>query len=573
MAIHATTVIALLLITTQSVLSYKITKLNPLVKTHSGLVRGFKEDVFGLTVDTFLGIPYAEPPVGKLRFMRPVPVKPWLREFRALFLPPSCVQPSVYFNRIINITGDERSEDCLYLNVWAPAPESWGPKDQLKAVMVFFHGGAFFFGSTNWHFYDGSRLAALGDVVIVTVNYRLGPLGFMNAKGRLGKPLGNQGLHDQHLAMLWVKQNIRYFGGDENTVTLFGQSAGSISIGYHLVSPSSKGLFRRAIMQSGSPYWTVGQMEKEDSFTKAAVKLRCVDRGAEEVTDFDSALSCLQEKNASDILSALQSRNGRVQLTYHPSHGDDLVPKDVPDAIRGGFVNDVDLLVGVVRDEGSVFIEYYMSPVLDFTDVSRMQKGTMDVYFMLLFRFLHQKNVQEIRDFYLETATEEPSSFLKNTSNAMGDFAFLCPLQFFAEDFARRNNSVYFYEFAHRPSYSWNAEWAGVTHFEEIPFMFGYALDNELFNITQEERALALFMMYTWTHFAKTGQVPDINGKRWPPFSASKPSYVELNLPDSQIKSPVSNGRCEFWRSRLNGENRTTTKTTTTTTTTTTAPD
>ncbi|KAH8023268.1 hypothetical protein HPB51_011711 [Rhipicephalus microplus] len=497
--------------------AYKLMKHDPMVKTQSGLIRGFKEDVFGLPIDVFLGIPFAEPPVGSLRFMRPVPVKPWHREYKAMFLPPSCIQPSVYFNQIINITGDERSEDCLYLNIWAPARET---KEQRKAVMVFFHGGAFFFGSTNWHFYDGSRLAALGDVLVVSVNYRLGPFGFMTARNS-PVSMGNQGLHDQHLAMLW------------------------------------QGLFKRAIMQSGSPYWTIGKMENEDSFTKAAVKLNCVDRGVEEVTDFDSVLGCLQNKNATDILNALESRNGRVRLTYHPDHGDDLIPEDVPKAIRSGFANDVDLLIGAVKDEGSVFIEYYMSPVLDFMDWSKIQKGTMEVYFMLLFRFLHEKNVNQIRDFYLESATEDPSSFLKNSSNAMGDFAFLCPLMYFAEDYARRNNSVYFYEFAHRPSYSWNAPWAGVAHFEEIPFVFGFTLDNDLFNITQEERALTLFMMYMWTHFAKTGQVPPINGKTWPQFSASNPSYAELNLPESEIKSPVSDHRCEFWRSRFCGQYKT----------------
>lgn len=559
MSIHAAIVIVLLFVTNEPLSSaYKLTKNDPVVKTQSGLIRGFKEEVFGVPVEIFLGIPYAEPPVGSLRFMRPVPVKPWYREQKAMFLPPSCVQPSVYFNNFINITGDERSEDCLYLNIWAPARETFESKEQVKAVMVFFHGGAFFFGSTNWHFYDGSKLAALGDVLVVTVNYRLGPFGFMNARDP-PISMGNQGLHDQNLAMRWVKQNIRYFGGNDDLITLFGQSAGAISIGYHLVSPSSKGLFKRAIMQSGSPYWTIGKMENEDSFTKAAMKLNCVDRGVEKVTDFDSVLGCLQKKNASDILKALESRNGRVRLTYHPDHGDDLIPEEVSKAIRSGFANDVDLLIGAVKDEGSVFIEYYMSPVLDFMDVSQIQKGTMDVYFMLLFRFLHEKNVHQIREFYLESATEEPSSFLRNSSNAMGDFAFLCPLMYFAEDYARRNNSVYFYEFAHRPSYSWNAPWAGVAHFDELPFVFGYTLDNDLFNITQEERAFTLFLMYTWTHFAKTGQVPPINGKTWPRFSASDPSYAELNLPESDIKSPVSDQRCEFWRSRFCGQNKTTT--------------
>lgn len=531
--------------------AYKITKYDPLVKTKSGLVRGYRQDVFGRSIDAFLGVPFAEPPVGVLRFKPPVPTKPWFREFRALFLPPSCIQPSVYFNKVINITGEERSEDCLYLNVWAPSPDSTGVTEGPKAVMLFFHGGAFFFGSSNWYFYDGSNLAALGDVVVVTANYRLGPFGFMNA-GTANSP-GNQGLYDQNLAMRWVRDNIRYFGGDEEQVTLFGQSAGAISIGYHLASPLSKGLFKRVIMQSGSPYWTVGNsvLDDTDRFTKAAVKLNCAKRGMEVTVNFESVLKCLQEKNATEILSALETRSGRVQLTYHPGHGDELVPEEISKAIRKGFANDADLLIGSVKDEGSVFIEYYLSTVMDFMNIHNIQKGSLEVYFMLLFRFLHQPKVQEIRDFYLENTSNDPKSFLGRASTAMGDFAFLCPLMYFAEDYAKRNNSVYFYEFAHRPSYSWNAEWAGVAHFEEIPFVFGYTLNNDMFNITQEERDFTLFVMYTWTHFAKTGKVPEVNGKTWPEFKASDPSYAELNVPTSHIKSPLSEERCEFWRSRI----------------------
>ncbi|CAG2119146.1 unnamed protein product, partial [Medioppia subpectinata] len=210
------------------------------VKTTSGVVRGRTLHVLNKTVDQFVNIPYAEPPIGNLRFAPPVPLK----------------QP---INYVINDTKRGKSciqvkgrtavsEDCLVLNIWTPnAGNNNTNKSQLKPVMFWIHGGALLYGSINM--YNGSFLAT-HDVIFVAANYRLGQLGFLYGD-REDAP-GNVGFYDQLLALKWVRENIHSFGGDRDEITILGESAGSWSVSAHILSPLSKGLFKRAIMQSGS---------------------------------------------------------------------------------------------------------------------------------------------------------------------------------------------------------------------------------------------------------------------------------------------------------------------------------
>ena len=203
----------------------------PVVKTRTGAVRG--------TVDgnlrVFLGIPYAAPPVGNLRWQPPEAHASWTDTLDASRAGNSCTQLSFRHG------GPEGSEDCLYLNIYSPV--SGGTR---LPVMVWIHGGTFIAGTGSS--YDGSKLAAKGKLVVVTINYRLGPFGFLASRSldSPGRPSGNYGLLDQQAALRWVKENIAAFGGDPNKVTVAGESAGAISIGLHLVSPAAAGLFERA---------------------------------------------------------------------------------------------------------------------------------------------------------------------------------------------------------------------------------------------------------------------------------------------------------------------------------------
>ncbi|ESO82687.1 hypothetical protein LOTGIDRAFT_108735, partial [Lottia gigantea] len=234
------------------------------VSSNVGTIKGDSESVTyaGRTsvIYKFLGIPYAVPPTGDLRFSRPVKQPRFNQPFSALQYGSSCTQNSPVQNQ---------SEDCLYLNVFSPNVDIVAR----LPVMVFIHGGGFVFGSSNQ--YGGGRLAAYGQIVLVTINYRLGPLGFLNVNDKnLVQP--NNGLMDQHMAIKWVHDNIESFGGDRSKVTVFGESAGSASAIFQTLYPPNDGLFHRVIAQSGtaSDIWALSQDPKLMA-RRLAIEIKC----------------------------------------------------------------------------------------------------------------------------------------------------------------------------------------------------------------------------------------------------------------------------------------------------------
>ncbi|KFM71196.1 Cholinesterase, partial [Stegodyphus mimosarum] len=220
--------------------------LDQVVKTKNGLVRGTTVQFENIQIQAFFGVPFAEPPVGELRFRKPRPVKEWSGVRDATKMSPACIQFSFYPFPWYDFK-DDKSEDCLYLNIWLLAKTRASDR---KAVMFWIYGGGFTVGSITKPEYDGRLLTFAGDVIVVTVNYRMASLGFLYS-GSDEAP-GNVGMYDQLMAMQWVNENIKYFGGDPKRVTLFGQSAGSIAISLWCISPLTKGLFHRVIMESGS---------------------------------------------------------------------------------------------------------------------------------------------------------------------------------------------------------------------------------------------------------------------------------------------------------------------------------
>lgn len=245
-------------------------------------------------VRAFLGIPYAAPPTGARRWRPPAPVDAWNTPRAATRVGPACPQPDVPGYA----TADE---DCLTLNVWvAPAGS---PR---KPVLVWIPGGAFVEGSGGYLLYDGGRLAAREDAIVVTMNYRVGALGFLahpDLARELGRPASpSYGLLDQRAALQWVQRNAAAFGGDPTNVTVFGQSAGAFSVCAHLAMPGSRGLFARAIMQSGSCADTlyVGPREAEEQGARLLAALGCRD------------LACLRGKDATTLIRALPLKRGFV---------------------------------------------------------------------------------------------------------------------------------------------------------------------------------------------------------------------------------------------------------------------
>lgn len=224
-----------------------------LVTVSGGRLRGVRLMAPGGPVSAFLGIPFGEPPVGPRRFLPPEPKRPWSGVLGATAFQNVCYQfvdnqyPGFEGSEMWN-PNRELSEDCLYLNVWTPYPRPTSP----APVLVWIYGGGFYSGAASLDVYDGRFLVQAEGTVLVSMNYRVGAFGFLALPGSREAP-GNVGLLDQRLALQWVQENIAAFGGDPTSVTLFGESAGGASVGMHLLSAPSRGLFHRVVMQSGSP--------------------------------------------------------------------------------------------------------------------------------------------------------------------------------------------------------------------------------------------------------------------------------------------------------------------------------
>ncbi len=313
------------------------------VRTTAGLVQGAEGGVEGIAA--FRGIPYAAPPVGALRLRPPRP-PPWEAERQAAAPGPVAPQRQGPLERAFGGYG-EMDEDCLSVNVWTPGPD---PAAR-RPVLVWVHGGSFTTGAGAIPWYDGSRLAARGDVVVVTLNYRLGALGFLHL-GDLGGEAwtgsGNIGLLDQMAALRWVRANVTGFGGDPERVTVFGESAGAMSIATLLAMPEASGLFQRAILQSGAGMFV------QDRATATALAVEVLDELGVPHDDL-GRLADLPLDAVLDAQAAAGGRRGGVGLAFMPVVDGVTLPTRPEAALAAGVAAHVPVLVGTNRDEMRLF--------------------------------------------------------------------------------------------------------------------------------------------------------------------------------------------------------------------------
>lgn len=310
-----------------------------LVQTAAGALRGVVADDHRF----FAGIPYAAPPVGPLRWRPPEPAEKWDGVRDATRVGPRCMQ---------DLQGDielgrQTDEDCLTLNVWTPRTDSAAQRSEPRPVMVWIHGGSFINGSSG--VYDSRRLAARGDILVVTINYRLGTLGFL-AHPSLGPPgqVGNYGLADQQAALRWVRDNIADFGGDPAKVTVAGESAGGMSVCDHLVAPDSRGLFRGAIIQSGPCQAQLALPEAERISIDYARDAGCGDP--------ETAAECLRALPADRLRDPVRYFRIGDDALSGPVTGTTILPKDPMVAFADGDAAQVPLLIGSNRDEFTLFV-------------------------------------------------------------------------------------------------------------------------------------------------------------------------------------------------------------------------
>ncbi|KAL1140510.1 hypothetical protein AAG570_000440 [Ranatra chinensis] len=320
----------------------------PEVILNQGTVSGFYDrTASGRSFSSFFGIPYAKPPVGKYRFKEAKPAEPWMGTFNATILPSSCLQYD-YIHYLTNFAV-HGEEDCLFVNVFSPKLPTPGSNDRLLDVIVFIHGGAFM--SLDGHSF-APHLIMEKDVVFVTFNYRVGPLGFLSTEDDVIP--GNYGLKDQVLALKWIKDNVQAFGGDPQRISLTGLSAGGTSVHYHMLSNKSKGIFRNAMALSGTALnpWSQADGARSKAF-RIGRELGCP------LTDSRQLLKCLRYRPARQIVSLSKIFMPWLYLPFSPfgpvvekPSESAFIDRPPIEIMKAGVPNDVPLVLSYTSHEG-----------------------------------------------------------------------------------------------------------------------------------------------------------------------------------------------------------------------------
>nr|XP_033798037.1 fatty acyl-CoA hydrolase precursor, medium chain-like [Geotrypetes seraphini] len=515
----------------------------PTITTKSGQLKGKLLKVKGTDrhVAVYFGIPFAKPPVGPLRFSPPQPAEPWNRVRDATSYPPWCLQNVKSFSDLPYVLKKENyprsiSEDCLYLAVYSPADAN---KKSRLPVMVWIHGGGLLVGDAST--YDGSALAAYENVVVVIIQYRLGILGFLSTGDEHVR--GNWGIMDQIAALQWVQENIECFGGDPDSVTIFGESAGAISTSILVLSPLAKGLFHKAISESGTAIFPDGLVSDPEILAAIANKIANVSCCK---ASSAALVECLRMKTEEGMLNIINQNVFPMLFVM-----DEVVlPKHPNELLANKEFNPVPYMLGVNNHE----LGWMLSNVAQFPGFPNgMDRYQIDTS-------LHQsifrmdsvlKFIDVIIDEYLGD-TENPVELQDRFIEMMGDIEFVMPAIKTAKYHRDAGFPVYLYEFQHRPSImaQTRPDFVKADHTDEIGFVFGGPfLDSDvsvLGNATDEEKTLSRKMMKYWANFARRGNPNSNDLVQWSVYD-DKEQYLELNL-KQKMGAKLKNNRVSFFQ-------------------------
>lgn len=420
----------------------------------------------------------------------------------------------------------EADEDCLYINAWVPNPED---KTSKRSVFVWIYGGGFYSGSSTLDIYDGRYLAASQNIVVISMQYRLGILGFLNLDSELAP--GNMGLLDQLLGLKWTQENAEYLNGDKNNVTIAGESAGAVSVSLHLLSPLSRDLFHRAILQSGSSTGDWTMMTSESSWSRLNKTIYGNTVGCtERTTHVPTILKCLLNRPAIDVFNGTWAPNGPIQFSWLPSIDYHFLYEMPKVSLESGNFKKCPILIGSNSNEGSWFIVYefdkdffnnYKSEEINFTIPYSSHARNLQQAFKWYPQwgtYLNQFGVDAITFRYTDWRNKDDSVLNRhNLDMAIADFHFLCPVNTLAMYYIKNDLPVYSYHFTHRSSQNPWGKWMGAMHGDEISFMFGLPIrPNSLY--TDDEKLLAVHMMELWSNFSKTGYVHSLSWVEYPSY-------------------------------------------------------
>ncbi len=498
---------------------------DPVAQTGAGTLRGA---YVGSTI-VFMGIPYARPPVGELRWEPPQPAMPWTgardatRPGRACAQDPAGLTP--FLGPMAHAYGSsyaetvQSSEDCLYLNVWMP---EWPPKHALP-VMVWLHGGSNRVGSGTQSSYNGVSLTARG-VVLVTVNYRLGVIGFFSHPELTAKSphhsSGNYGLLDQIAALRWVQSNIAQFGGDPRNVTLFGESAGAIDAAMLMTSPLADGLFRRVISESGPAFNPAQTLSQAEALGKAAGELA---PGDPHRTPLER-LRALPAAEVEKLVGQAKAKTGADTSSFTKDGW--VLPQSPRRAFLSGSIQKVDLLIGLNGRELSAF----RLAAAAAGESSGNQKGGGSSGALKQFsdaaRPFFGIWTKLAMAFYVGNILVHRTAGVDQAAN---DIVGVCPVGAMAELTDAAGQHVFVYRFDRSVPGKGQGE-LGAFHSIEIPYVFGALRDPtwQWLPFTPDDAALSNLIQTYWTNFAKSGNPNAQVLPNWPAWSDGKKEFLEI---------------------------------------------
>ncbi|XP_063791638.1 bile salt-activated lipase-like [Pseudophryne corroboree] len=518
------------------------------VYTEGGFVQGTKKQIGILSpsyIDTFKGIPFGSAP-GVLEKAESHPG--WSGTLKATEFKERCLQATL-------TQTDTRGElDCLYLNIWVP--HSGKSVSTNLPVMIWIYGGAFIFGGAQGanfldnYLYDGEELALRGNVIVVTFNYRLGPLGFLST-GDANLP-GNYGLWDQHMAIAWVKRNIAAFGGNPDNITIFGESAGAASVSLQTLSPYNVGVFKRAISQSGvglSP-WAI---QEDPLFWAKEIgrKVGCP------IGDTAALSNCLRitDPRALTLAYKLDLSNLKYPvvhyLAFSPVIDGDFIPDDPIHLFHNAA--DVDYLVGVNNMDGHLFAGMDLAVInepLKKISPAEVQKLVKDLTLPK-----GSSGMDLAYNLYTSNWGPNPEQELmkKTVIDAETDYIFLVPTQ---EALAHhymyaRTGRTYSYLFSHPSRMPLYPSWVGADHADDLQFIFGKPFGNTLAYRPQDRDVSGTMIAY-WTNFAATGDPnkgPSKVPATWLPYDTQYGQYLEINkdVTYKSMKQGLRSPYVRFW--------------------------
>jgi para-nitrobenzyl esterase len=507
-----------------------------IVQTNDGAIQGTVTS----TGRQFLGIPYAAPPTGSLRWKAPQPVTPWTTTLQTTAFGSPCIQPA---SPLTGQTAVNGSENCLFLNVYTPPSGATN-----LPVMLWIHGGAFNTGAGSG--YNPSIIVQNSNVIVVTINYRLGPLGFLALTGLSAEASngssGNYGILDQQAALGWVQTNIANFGGSASNVTIFGESAGGSSVCDQLVSPLAAGLFAKAITESGPcegtaiPTPTLATNQKGGA--SFASSLNCTGSAS-------AIVSCMRGLSATSIINEANSGTSALSVlntTFSPNVDGAVIPQAPAAAIKAGKFNKVPVIEGTNRNEGTLFV---LLAVFATGNAIPLNTFTYDAAISEIFGSNAAKVEREYPVSSKNTADTQLSAVLT-------DWGFSCAANT-TDGLLSADTPTFSYEFAdpNPPALPGITETPpdftlGDNHGSELAYVFQGLLNGETISLTSAQLGLSNQMIAYWTNFAKTGN-PNASGvPNWPQFSTSNNDFQSLTSAGSgpaAITTFSTEHLCSFW--------------------------